>query len=147
MQNAHLSNSVHVAHATSFQRSEPETSWSFSPPFSPPFTTQNAARSAPHIPIIFPIKSSYFPFSHHESQRLEPAPIRHLIVVPLCRYPFIPPHSSESCDTSPNLLKYNIRKRQWHFGWHRECREEGRGHTTASPSTVRARSQTKDQGR
>lgn len=61
MQNAHLSNSVHVAHATSFQRSEPETSWSFSPPFSPPFTTQNAARSAPHIPIIFPIKSSYFP--------------------------------------------------------------------------------------
>ena len=139
-----LSNSVHVAHATSFQRSAGGVLIILSSLHNP----KRGSVCPAYISLFyFPLKPPHFPFSRHESQCIEPVPIRHLIVVPPCRDPFILPHSSESCDTSPNLLKYNIRKRQWHFGWHRECREEGRGHTTASPSTVRARSQTKDQGR
>lgn len=59
---------------------------------------------------------------HHESLCLELFPMRHLINVPPCRYPLIPPYVSESRATFSDLLGYDIRKGEWNPGGGRGCR-------------------------
>ena len=59
---------------------------------------------------------------HHESQRLEFSPMRHLINVPPCRYSLIPPYASKSHATFPKLLGYDIRKGEWNSAVDGECR-------------------------
>lgn len=77
----------------------------------------------PRISLLYSIphyKTPSSPFSHHESQCLEPAPICHLIIVPRCHDPFILPSISES-NTFPNLLWNSTGKCKWHFGGPGRC--------------------------
>src|SRR5712671_2094988 len=117
--------SHHVAHATTF------LSALSSAPASPTLVILHS-RSQQHrlsqkrgfgLPIIPLFYSSLglltlltHPLYRHESQCLEPSPIRHLIVLLPCRRPFILPYSSESRATVPSVLGYNSRKDQRIFG-------------------------------
>ena len=110
-------------HATSSQRfafSQSRLGHSLFP--LPLYPISKRGSVCPTISLFYsPLKPLHFPFNHHESQCLEPAPICHLIIVRRCRDPPMLRCLSESCSTFPNLLGNGIGKCQRHFRGPGEC--------------------------